>query len=187
MNGLVCTYIFACSMENEHMVRNGHHLNDETHTITNLIRRKAKKWMKETNDENREMAGLILIGGSWIFFFREVPRLRTSGTPSGIRFQWFTQGGTATSIPPHCGGARERKYRVPGRRAHEVLLGEYHTHPSVFGCDIAPPSAADLYQLLLACYKSEHNLAYVVARLLYSVGVGLHIRRVKLFPMRKKI
>ena len=68
MNGLVCTYIFACSMENEHMVRNGHHLNDETHTITNLIRRKAKKWMKETNDENREMAGLILIGGSSLFF-----------------------------------------------------------------------------------------------------------------------
>ena len=51
------------------------------------------------------------------------------------------------------------------------MLAEYHTHPPV--TEFSPPSAQDLYQLVLAVVRGDHNCSYVVAR------EGVYVCRVR--------
>ena len=102
------------------------------------------------------------------FFFRQKasePDVLVVRTVKGnLELRRYAAGGTHMSLPPHCGGRRETDRRLPELlHRGEHRLAEFHTHPSIPTHDIAPPSAADLYQLMLACAKHEHNLAYVVS------------------------
>lgn len=63
------------------------------------------------------------------------------------------------SVEPHCRGQRGDG---PPPESH-TLIGEFHTHPKIPPADIAPPSAADLYQLALSAGMREHNLSFILA------------------------
>ena len=68
---------------------------------------------------------------------------------------------------------RARAARRPARgrkdaeiRAEETLLGEFHTHPPIPDrpdVDFSPPSAADLYQLVVAAAQGVPTWTFVVA------------------------
>lgn len=112
-----------------------------------VVLRAAQSLLQETNRMGREVGGVLV----------------QTADRRAIRIINFDATGTRFSIPPHCGGQREDRHKVPGVGTDEVRVAEFHTHPRMPEYDLAPPSSPDLYQLMLACAKQEYNLAYVIA------------------------
>lgn len=84
--------------------------------------------------------------------------------PDGVRLERYTgPDAEPHAVAPHCGGRRDGGTGRDPRAA--ALLGEVHTHPRLPRLPpgaILPPSASDLYQLMLAVAKGEHNSTHVV-------------------------
>jgi proteasome lid subunit RPN8/RPN11 len=70
-----------------------------------------------------------------------------------------TNNNTEFSSQPFCNAHRTCK--VKENQEGQIILGEFHTHPKSPTMNMTPPSDADLYQLLLAAHKGQHNMSCV--------------------------
>lgn len=113
--------------------------------VHTLVLQAAPGLLRDSVAAGTELAGLVV-------------RRRPAGRPSLTRFAGHAE---ALSVAPHCNGRRGVRGELDPQL--EELLAEYHVHPNVPGTHFAPPSYADLYQLMLAAAKGEHNCSFVVA------------------------
>lgn len=113
-----------------------------------FFRKQHKKFNpKVFSGKQKESTGLITkIRGSSKLQFRECN----------------TTGGGTYSAEPYCAGRRECINRQKELNNQEIIIGEWHTHPDV---GFSPPSASDMYQLLVACVIHQlHNCCVVFAK-----------------------
>lgn len=101
---------------------------------------------RRTDAGRRELAGVLLL-------------LRDGG----VRHSVYRGRSDRVSVEPYCAGRRRSAVPEVADPRTQRVLGEWHTHPTMPGLDLLPPSAADLYQLALAAAKGELNLSYVLA------------------------
>lgn len=141
--------------------------------VLQCVRQQFPALLARTAKENRELAGVIIRTGSGRVLLRE-----------------FEGRSGALSVDPLCvqtpalcqhapgpGLHRQRTHQLPNPepgvptgveggtpsrvQSGETLLGEFHSHPTV--SPLAPPSAPDLYQLVLAASQEHHNCSCVLA------------------------
>lgn len=147
--------------------------------VTDVVLRHARSLQQQTARSQREMAGLIMQrpngtvrlvrhrGSSKHLSVEPTCRvqapciLRDTGpaTRSSGGEEWPQTA--AASRRGLCGGV---PHPPIGRGVHLIRhQSRWTCRAAVEAVDIAPPSAADLYQLALAAGKREHNCSFVVA------------------------
>ena len=119
--------------------------------ILDTCHRKYESIMETQNNYKQEITGIIACQSS------QYGTVDTFNCNT-VQFSTF-------SSAPYCGAKRTcQKNELP---VDWTMVGEFHSHPLAHGergqMLIAPPSDADLYQLLVACTKGDHNLSCVCA------------------------
>jgi hypothetical protein len=119
--------------------------------LIRILHKKYKMIMENQEQLNQEVTGIVAC---------------VSPDPNAIdTFSCQTSKFDRFSSAPYCGAKRIcQTTEIP---TGWTLIGEFHSHPLEFGerskMLMAPPSDADLYQLLVASTKGEHNMSCVCA------------------------